>query len=829
MSKCPAYCPPTCEFTINYCDYPIYCDDYDCTNPEPCVIMIPSDCVVYQGTSLQQYGVENGATATEIIIQLVNLVYPNCTTTTTTSTSTTTICQRPTGLSEFSFSNSIIVGGVGPGVEFTTSLGQACQALFDFYNISGSTLNGFGVETASMTVGNTIYNGGTGTDCTVVEDGYYICLDSPSPTQIYHTVGGVLTEILTCPPPTTTTTTTITPTTTTTTTTIAADATKCADCFPVLDNVTQNAIGLLSVGDLVSTADIPCVVGDYVIDWYLNSITNPIEFTSGVGSDPAISQLHPFTGAAARPSVAGNWIPVIRYVYLDGTKYTSTSVPGEAYSPDLATCLEPIVVENLNCTNGNTPTQTYTHSIEYAAVIQNPADATRTFRFDLGASVNYFAWNFYGYTVSDKIQFYYVSGVTQTLLGQYAIGFDINNFDVTGPVKKLPLSTFKEVFDLSTIPFVTGDYLSIVITSSYADPTNRNTDWRFDCKCLETFDCSNYPPAEIDPCSVAISYNSVTCTHDISYSFTSFPDCSNDRCIYLLEGGASGVYVTQYPSSFNLNTSYQLPYGQYCQFHQDGYNYCVNSSLKTLSKTGNIYTIDFTDGAEYLSWKNEYLTKYAILNTGYDPSTTNINHYRFILIKYIIDAGLLGCGDNESYKDIAFHITSPVTFDDINFTMQINVVNTVNNMPPLCGASCTSAINQGISYVANALLEPDFASISSTVRPYEFISISYTISVVNITTGTASIGYQHYLPYTISNYVCSAETNCVRDFGNITVAEYYTYYHVVFITDLNDALNNFKVSSVIDSNGCLITNPANYITLYEIANGVVTTPVGGCS
>jgi hypothetical protein len=82
MSKCPAYCPPTCEFTINYCDYPIYCEEYDCTNPETCTTIISSDCVVYEGISLQQYGIENGATATEIIIQLANLVFPNCTTTT---------------------------------------------------------------------------------------------------------------------------------------------------------------------------------------------------------------------------------------------------------------------------------------------------------------------------------------------------------------------------------------------------------------------------------------------------------------------------------------------------------------------------------------------------------------------------------------------------------------------------------------------------------------------------------------------------------------------------------------------------------------------------
>jgi hypothetical protein len=194
MSKCPAYCPPTCRFTINYCDYPIYCEDYDCTNPETCTNYISSDCVVYEGTLLQQYGVENGATVTEIIQQLVNLVYPQCTTT----TSTTTACQRPQGLQEFVFSNAIRVGGVGPSINFTASQILACQALDDFYNVSGSTLSGFGVDVESMTLGDTVYDGTTGTDCTVVPDGYYLCVVL-SPTQVYRVVDGILTEILTCP------------------------------------------------------------------------------------------------------------------------------------------------------------------------------------------------------------------------------------------------------------------------------------------------------------------------------------------------------------------------------------------------------------------------------------------------------------------------------------------------------------------------------------------------------------------------------------------------------------------------------------------------------
>jgi hypothetical protein len=86
MNNCN--CLNTCDFKIDYCNYPIFCDDYDCSNPETCVQMIPSDCVIYEGTLFEQYGLQSGVTVTEIIQRLVDLIYPNCNTSTTTSTTT---------------------------------------------------------------------------------------------------------------------------------------------------------------------------------------------------------------------------------------------------------------------------------------------------------------------------------------------------------------------------------------------------------------------------------------------------------------------------------------------------------------------------------------------------------------------------------------------------------------------------------------------------------------------------------------------------------------------------------------------------------------------
>lgn len=79
-------CIHTCNFSINYCNHPIFCDNYSCLNPETCVQMIPSDCVTYTGTLFEQYGLSSGVSVTEIIKRLVELIYPNCNTITTTTT-----------------------------------------------------------------------------------------------------------------------------------------------------------------------------------------------------------------------------------------------------------------------------------------------------------------------------------------------------------------------------------------------------------------------------------------------------------------------------------------------------------------------------------------------------------------------------------------------------------------------------------------------------------------------------------------------------------------------------------------------------------------------
>ena len=55
-----------------------------CPGGEPCSEAILTDCVIYNSSDLECYGVTPGMTITEVIGILLNLL-PDCTTTTTTT------------------------------------------------------------------------------------------------------------------------------------------------------------------------------------------------------------------------------------------------------------------------------------------------------------------------------------------------------------------------------------------------------------------------------------------------------------------------------------------------------------------------------------------------------------------------------------------------------------------------------------------------------------------------------------------------------------------------------------------------------------------------
>ena len=154
-------------------------------------------------------------------IEPTTTVEPTTTTGIPGTTTTTTACTYPAGY----VNKASLFTQVGlypsPHYDFTSSLEDACQALYDFEN-NGATLgypyNGIG---KNWTAGEYIYDDDT---CSYIPEGYYIIRIGSVESVIYISPDGVINSYPDCPittteePPTTTTnepvpTTTIEPTT----------------------------------------------------------------------------------------------------------------------------------------------------------------------------------------------------------------------------------------------------------------------------------------------------------------------------------------------------------------------------------------------------------------------------------------------------------------------------------------------------------------------------------------------------------------------------------------------------------------------------------------
>ena len=120
-------------------------------------------------------------------------------------------CQRPMNLQTLNFITGYNIVDPPSTVVSTGSQEDACNALnyiFEPTEVINITINSILVQIASISVGQIVYNGLTGTDCTVIVDGWYFTDETASDNNVLNVVDGVINQIVSCNPATTTTTTT---------------------------------------------------------------------------------------------------------------------------------------------------------------------------------------------------------------------------------------------------------------------------------------------------------------------------------------------------------------------------------------------------------------------------------------------------------------------------------------------------------------------------------------------------------------------------------------------------------------------------------------------
>lgn len=593
---------------------------------------------------------------------------------------------------------------------------------------------------------------------------------------------------------------------------------ECATTSLHLDSVSQNLIGLLSAGNLVGTG----VVGNFLIEWRVGSVTGPIALLSGKGNDAQIQALHPFTN---EPVQGGTLYAVIRYVFIDGIRYSPYIRQGQ-YSPDLLTCLGSVSVQTMNCSNGYNY-GTYSHTITYTNTLDPAVNASRKLRFDLNAdgSTKFFAFQFTGYQVADRLTISYVHAADTDhpiVISDWIIGSNAKtNYTSNPKVYGSGYQSLKMLPGLEKYNYTPGDYLIIEVVSRVIETTNTNTNWKLELKCLTSYDCMAVTDPEaartIDPATVTFGWDSVNCRWllwwknmaDGFYSYTYMP---YQPLTTFASGNATinyttklfGIYLSQKTTASVLSTASSAQ--------------CINTGHYRVVKAGNTVTFYFDSATDYNLYKSWYDTMLAASEmANYTDDPTSINHYKFIVLNLRFAPT---CGD--TYTSIGFitHITSPVTWDDQNLIFSIQKTNVVNGFPD-SGNPCDgtrSYIDSRIKAIDDYFNQADFDKETSVAMNRSLFG-QYVRQYINnqwsITDSSIGLGVNNI----------ALLDGCFPDGWYQNPRFYYgflSFLYNLLITEQSDPANNFRITSKMNESDGSADSVGHIV--YEKAAGVQIIP-----
>ena len=581
-----------------------------------------------------------------------------------------------------------------------------------------------------------------------------------------------------------------------------------------------------------------CTLGDYVIEWRLNSRSGGVVFVSGEGSDPDIQAQHPLVDEIV---TGGTLYPIIRYAYMNGSKYTAEFEPGAFYSPDFVTCLDPIYVEEINCDTLFNASANYNYRLTREV---NIGEKNRSIKFDIDSDVNYIAWAFIGVQIPDKLNVYYCKGndpngeiIDSVIVGATGVTTDYNpsnyprqsGYDPESPVTPIifsSLSQFRYISDLTGFTYETGDWIRFEIIGNVLNPDEDETKWTLEIKCFDSLDLSNnfINVGGFVEGSVVAQWDPVNCWNQISFQFDDhFSSVNNDSNIFMRK------YLTfSGPSSFSSNvvggaSAYQSPAGTMLyrfpkstiltSLYFGNVNGSQNTCLPlagqiTIEKTSTHLNLSFTDSADYDLVANNIAAVQAHAKyTEFLSSTpADIGYYSAYMFSFRLSTG---CDQSASTKYFYIHLSSTVTFtsptsisltlveitnqypdpqEDCNFIM-----STINNRVSLINSTKNEANN---TYYTNVRFGNGEGLIPR--------GLAYSPPVVN--NGQAiTRGVHLQIPKIILNnlFDITAYGFCETVSSYIVYRSYETYDRVT-ITDTNDPLNNFKIerSRYLETHNC---------------------------
>jgi len=580
-----------------------------------------------------------------------------------------------------------------------------------------------------------------------------------------------------------------------------AEYTMCADVNPYWDYTGVTSFPcLLTIHNLLS-GNTGHIIGNYVIEWHLNSVNGTIVLISGNSgnTDSSIQVWHPFDSI---PVSGGILYPVIKYMYVNTgsgfVKYTSLPTSGALYSPDLLTCLDPISILDLTCYNGGS-FGNYTQQVSYYYDSQNPSplESTKvmTFQLNSGGTTKYFAWLFNPYTVADTYSISYMRS---------------NGFEI--PLESYSYYLYK-VTPLEWLGYLSGDYLKLTVT---ANAGNINTYWLLQMKCMSGFTCPSLPNG----------FNSVDLTSlSLTYTSASGSACYFTANFNMLATASLGDFSTY------VSNSYIYTSGDPYFYWGTGYTISTAVSVATtcstqnntlsVVKVGTGVTFTFQNSTDYSYYKSSLIAATGNTNIqNYTSDNTQVNYYKYLWC-YLRLSQSNTCGDDNTYFSIYWHPSSDVVYNDSNKTIYIGLRQSTLGVT---SESCNNKYTYANSVVGTSNIT------------YNQGNWSYTTSIKNsVPFGSYYLAYnstQHELETIYSKY-CWIYKPYTENIGCSFPAPWYVtsnyyraevFYLKFVITDDSSTSappNNFEVYSGLNYDGYL---SGSWSLIYKKVGGVQTYP-----
>lgn len=469
-----------------------------------------------------------------------------------------------------------------------------------------------------------------------------------------------------------------------------APITLCEDCTFSFDSINNNQIGLISLGNLISSGSGCTPLTSYLIQWYDSA--GVYQFSTGAGINytglPVRNYTHPLTGAASIPVSSGQYYPVLVAVTIDGVSYSTVGSGGALYT-DFSECniLEEgvsVVVENYTCDPSNTSDDpNYDHKIFFNSVGGSGAlPVTLSAAITPSNTTQYLALKFKADFYSDrlKVELFKQSNpgnpiqLEDIIVGLQSTGGTVGNTNLnspTGTPKRIRNTDFfHKLIPLSGLSINTStDYIKISVVPNSISLSNPATNWTLYFTCLETFDCDlcSDDTSGYKLCASALTVNYQTNNCDLDFSRLEFdvinpcyPETNLDPKTYLgalypeydrveyshfsnsnLSLGGGGFYGCGFCSYAGSYT--EFPSGALGKICQPGQGFIIyTKGFNALSQEG-ILTLDFgsfigpnSDRQKYINFWNQAVSYYYSTTskcgagiTGVPPNTLD-KYYQFI-------------------------------------------------------------------------------------------------------------------------------------------------------------------------------------------------------